>query len=692
MKETEKLLARIKNLISEDSTILKEYEDKITKTSKDKTKIEEDKKKIETDITEIQKDIDSITKASELTDRFNNVEDYEQGLKKLGNSCDYIKKIQEELARIPEKIEELENKISDLNEKSASSEKAIQADEDELTKLDIELSDAKRYQNNLVELIDLAKSGDINKTREEVVETLKHVEFNEKDALAAAKIVLFPEDDLIPYFNNKNNVVEEVVEEPIEKEEDIAEQQTIIEQNDLDINDSIFDNNLEEENEINLGSTLEDDSDNLLEDSVEESAISFENDNIENIVSNEDTVEETQSIESEYEENETVEEADSILDTLKNNGLDISQFNSDDLELLSNSDKELIENNINFVLSKEIDKDFIYRYPSVLLDNEINDKYTHIIYKLGKTDQDIKLNPLILISYSLADFEKLEEITIKTGIEPKNIPLIVYIKGLQSFLQNYVLLKNNGIDIDDNELSKMALILTIEPNEFKESLDTVLSYGLNLRKGNGKYAIMCLAKGAKSLAMAIDLIIEIGEKDILKYYPEVLNDNVEDLVNRIIFIKKTKIPYKANANGEVVYQTYVLSQEKLDKIVEKKLELHEITEKEESNREISELIKNNEVINYLENMNDNNIVSSINQDEYVKIMKNFKRIEEKDDIYIIGGIVFSKNKVKRNINYLVNNYPELDKNITMLAALFYNSRKSVEEMSKVISTLGIKLG
>ena len=684
MKDTEKLLARIKNLISDDSTILREYEDKITKTSEDKTKIEENKKKIESDITEIQEDIDSITKASELKDRFDNIEDYENGLKKLGNSCEYIKKIQEELAHIPEKIEELENRISDLNEKSSLSEKAIQADEDELSKLDVELSDAKRYQGNLIELIDLAKSGDINKTREEVVETLKHVEFNEKDSLAAAKIILFPEDDLIPFFKKKSSSHEEVVETKIEEnnseiEENIIEE--VVEENIIEDNDT---------NEIDLDNNLNIEEENPVIEEKEESIISFEDNNSNDVV-NYNELEEVSEQEKEEIEN-SVQEENEIEELLENKKLNINKFSSDDIELLRNSDKELIENNIDFILGKGINKEFIYNYPSVLLDYELNDKYNHILHKLGKTDLDIKINPVILISYSLVDFEKLEEITIKTGIEPKSIPLIIYIKGLQSFLQNYVLLKNNGIDLDDNEMAKMALILSIDPNEFKEALETVLSYGLTLKKNNGKYAIMCLAKGAKNLADAIDLIIEAGERDILTYYPEVLNDNPEDLVNRIIFIKKAKIPYKATSHGDIVYQSYVLSQDKLDKIVEKKLELHEILTKDESNKELANLLKNNDVINYLDNMQDDNIMAFMRQSDYIKLLKNYKHIEEKDNLYIINNVVFSELKVKRNINYLINNYPEIDKNVIMLSSLFYDSRKSVEEMTRVASVLGIKLG
>ena len=75
---------------------------------------------------------------------------------------------------------------------------------------------------------------------------------------------------------------------------------------------------------------------------------------------------------------------------------------------------------------------------------------------------------------------------------------------------------------------------------------------------------MALLKNVSELKNDINMLIEIGEEDILKFYPEVLEGNVSDLINRLLFIKKAGIPYKATAHGETVYQSYVLSQEKDD--------------------------------------------------------------------------------------------------------------------------------
>lgn len=662
MRETDKLLARIKNLIGEDSTILKGFEDKIDKVSKDKVKWEETRKKIEKDITDIQSDIDSITKASELSDRFDNLDEYESGLKKLGGSLDYIKKIKEELDRIPVKIEELENKINDLNEKGTDAEKTIKEDEDELSKLDVDLSDAKRYQGNLVDLIDLACKGDINKTRDEVVETLKHVGFEEKDALATAKLILFPEDELIPYFNDsskKDEVKEEVVEDTTNEEE-----------NDL------FDN-IEEE------TTLEDtNEDEIVLDNEEEE---------EEVVEDTEEVTEMPDVpfvdDIPYEDNSEVENTDTM-DVISNTGLDVKKFSEEDINLLSTGDSSVITKNVDFLLDKNISKEFIYKYPSILLDNEIEDKYNFIINNLGKEEEDIKINPLILISYTLSDFEKLESIASRSGVNAKDIPLMVYIKGLQAFLQNYMLLKNNDIDLDDNELAKVAAVLTIDPDNFKESIEAVKKYDLSLRKSNGKYAVMCLARPTVDLVKDMDLIIETGEYDILKYYPEVLNEDALGLVNRLVFIKKTGIPYKATAHGDVIYQSYVLSQDKLNKIVEKKLELHEVADRVEANDLVRDVIKNSDVIDYLDNMNDLNNDSN----DYEQVISSYKNIEENENTYVIGGIVFSKNKVRRNINNLKSNYPDLDNNIIILASLFYDSRRNRDELNKVISQLGIRLG
>ena len=392
-------------------------------------------------------------------------------------------------------------------------------------------------------------------------------------------------------------------------------------------------------------------------------------------------------------EEEVEEENDfDISSVLKGNGLNVSKFNKEDLLEFTEEDIDIINENTDLLLENNFKKEFIYEYPKVLVDDELKEKLNYIINNLGKDIEDIKINPVILISYSIDDFKKLTEITTKTGIKPQDIPLMVYVKGLQSFLQNYVELVNNGINLDDNELAKFASVLTINPQDFKMSLDTITKYGINLKKGNGKYEIICLAKSASQLMKEMDVIIEVEEGEILKYYPEVLSSDIYELANRLKFIKKAGIPYKAESHGDVVYQSYVLNQEKLNKIVEKKLDLHELLDEYESNESAKKIIGNDEAIEALNNITQDEMVESSNNKEYKAFISSYKNIDEYDDSYAINGIFFSKYKVIRNLNYLLNNFGEISKNTILLASLFHDSRKTDEEMNSVISALGIKVG
>lgn len=56
-------------------------------------------KSFEGEIKNIQGDIDDISKVSELGERFANLDVYKSGLEKLGEACDYINKLQDELEK-----------------------------------------------------------------------------------------------------------------------------------------------------------------------------------------------------------------------------------------------------------------------------------------------------------------------------------------------------------------------------------------------------------------------------------------------------------------------------------------------------------------------------------------------------------------------------------------------------------------
>ena len=657
MNSTKSILDRISNLISDDSKILEDFNKKVETSNTNKAKAEEEKKNFEEEITHVQNDIDDITKASEVSDRFSDLEAYMPGLEKVGKSVSLLNSLKEELDKIPEQIENLENKIKELTDESDNRSKVIKESEDELAKLDVDISDAKRYQENLIELIDLSKSGDINKTREEVVETLTHVGFTEKEAIAAAKVILFPEDDLIPYFERaaaKKEVVEEtpVVEETKEEvKEENAEVEETSEEN----------VSLEEITEEEI--TLEPEGEEIVLDSVEDEVKLDPVD----VVSSQDTSD--------------------IRSTIEALGFDQTRFNDEDLD-----NAEVVKENLQLLNEKNINKEFVYSYPSIISDSSLKDKYNFIINTLNKTEEDIKLSPSILVSYTYDDLDKLVQVSKQTGIDPTLIPLSVFLKGLQSFFRNYIVLKENNITLENQDIAKFAAILSINPVDFKKSLQMLMDYKVSVKKNDGKVALSLLAINSVELANRMDMIINTGEEDLIKYYPECLATNVKELVDRILFLKKSEIPYKTVSHNKVVYQAFVLKQEVLDKVLEKKIELNEVLDKDETNNYVKELIQEDELFEELDKLEENfEMISNSFMEEHknvLKVMKN--KYKETENSYVVGKYSFSKNKVNRIINYLLAIFNNISNDKILLTALLYDSRLSKEDMNNVAKTLNIK--
>jgi hypothetical protein len=663
--DTNTILDRINNLISKDSTILKGFDDKIAAATTKKESAAEEAKSFASESNEIQSDIDKIAKVSELSERFANLDAYLPGLKKLGESTTYIDKLNAELKRIPEQIEELENKIKELSDKKNTSEQVVKASEDELSKLDVDLSDAKRYQSNLIDLINLAKSGDINKTREEVQETLTHVGFKDEEAVKAAKIILFPEDDLIPYFN-KDKEVKEVKEEtpidnaePTEKEEKVS---VAVEPAEV--------TPLTETTEINPEPVVE-------------------NVSLDDLEIDQNTPEIVPEV-NEIAEPE-VKEEDSTKDILEDLGLDASKFSEDDLKVLSNTNSDIIKENVDFLIDKDITKDIIYQNINFITDAEIKAKYDYLINELNKTKDDIKVNPLILVSYSLNDFKKLVEVAKNTGINPADIALSIYLKGLQNYLQNYIALNGANIILDSNELAKFGIILTISPLEFSKVLQVVEAYHLTLKKNDGKVALMVLTKNAKDIYSKINLLIENNEFDIARFYPDALMNNVNKIINRLDFIKENHIPYKASAHGITVYQPYVFNDDTLEHIVEKKLDLHDKISLEENNSYLSKLVKDEELVTLLNEMAFDDAMLAKDMDNYRDVINKYRDVIDEDDIkYSIANLSIAKNKININLNYLLNNKPDADLGEAMLVSAAINSHFSNAELDSLASTLKVK--
>ena len=371
------LLDKLYNLRGEDSVVLVSME-------KEKAEAEETREKTSSLKAELQ------SKINELTTEENVLE--EQG-EKLKKALETIKK--DDFSIVIERLniefdpEAIRSKIEDklpstlervASEKKDAASELVRVEEemnDAITKIEelgIRKDEAISNQERLNRYFDLALSSNINITRDEITSLLEKFNFNEEEQREAAKLLMFPEDGLFEYDNNKKNVstksksISEVIQEakevaPVIKEEKIEE--------------------------VKLTS---------LEDAKEE-------------------VKETASKEITKEE---------LIKKLTELGFDYLDFtNNDFAKILSNYDEATLVNNIKLIRELKINNDIFNDNVELFYDKELNNKL-EMLKRVGKQPQDIYLNPNVLVKYNYNELESAIRVLNESGLDPRNVPLMAY--------------------------------------------------------------------------------------------------------------------------------------------------------------------------------------------------------------------------------------------------------------------------
>lgn len=205
------VLDKIENLMGEDSFVLAILKDQKISAIDLKEKNEEKIKNKNTKISELK---ELVNKLHDEADKINNIfkmyktADFKTLVDVLGLNIHFDEdaKIVEE--KLPKIVEEKEDKIADLTSEVATLESDVDTLVKRVSQIDKEYDDAKGYQTELIKLVKDSVDGKLNKTRDEVVKVLKNASFEEEEALDAAKLILFPEDELIPFFNENNLLTE----------------------------------------------------------------------------------------------------------------------------------------------------------------------------------------------------------------------------------------------------------------------------------------------------------------------------------------------------------------------------------------------------------------------------------------------------------------------------------------------------
>lgn len=372
---TEALLDKLYNLRGTDSDILKEMDRQKNKAEETKARTTDEKAKLQTNIADMKQLREELQDQGEkLKDTLQGIhrEDYDTVLSRLRIDFD-PKNLLDKLERnLPKTIETVERDTKKAEDELVKVEEEMNSAITTIEELGIRKDAALANQEKLNEYFSLALSGHINITRDSITSLLEEFGFNEEEQRETAKILMFPEDALFQYdekYQSKEKAGKSISEV-------IQEAKTMVEEP----------------------------VDKEIEPTSEEPT-------------------EEPTIEPEYVVQDPKEE---LIRTLSDNGIDYLDFSSDEVtKLLENFNQEQIVKNIEFIKNKGIAKDIYVNHIALMYDKDLESKI-EVLLNVGKEIKDIYLNPTVLVKYDLEELKNKIEAIKSTGMDPKEVPLMVY--------------------------------------------------------------------------------------------------------------------------------------------------------------------------------------------------------------------------------------------------------------------------
>ncbi len=685
MNNNQSILEKLKNLIEPESSILTELHNKKNKNEDIVAKATRNIAAKNETITHIKNDINALESQNKtLVEAFSHLKDTDLGL--ITNVLKLKINVKEDLDKLtnqlPLQITIRENDITDLETAIKKEEETLNDANTTIEEVEISIKEALKNQSKLIDLLEASSQGEVEITRDDVINILKKVKFNDKDAYKTAKLILFPEDELIPFFKDYKfvkptiKVEEPVKEEPLKEEnnEDIfsKDDDTFV---DLDKIVSL----LNEEPTSNIKEEKEEDAKEVRKPVTPEDTTKEEK---ENPKENDDII----SFESRLEDETPIsfEELKSLFEEDKQDTPAEIKEEEPAIEPISLDELDAVTN--NSITSEEPALEVKEEEPKEEITFEKEETSSAIDFSkdkliaLEKKSQDIDLvdhfDTSNLNPKEILDTLKEEE------INPQDVSLVTYQNGLENYLKNLKSLKNKGYNPTAMELQKFGTTLSLVDNEkLEENLKILEEYKISLKNPNGKIVFKVLCQEPKTLRDNIDLIIEARETNLLTYNVKVLSQNVPLVIARINFCKEYNIPYTEEKNNSFSYNSYIFSQSVLEELVEKEVELPKPSKKltDELESEISK-----EAYEALKNKASDEVLSGAKKfDEYSKVLNRLESLTVfKEKAYIINNLAFSVENTKRNLITLVNHLDTIDEK-TILTGLFYNSHKTIEDFKEV---------
>lgn len=754
MKNNQSILKKIENLLKPESTILVDLHKKIddnTSTIVKKEKSISDKKQ---KIANIETEINGLNEENAvLLEAFNALKD--KDLKLITNvlklNLDVNKDLNKLINQLPLQIEIRNNDISDLQQAISEDEKKLDIAHSNITDLESKLNTALENQKNLNILIKDASGGSCTETRNEVIELLKNLEFNDDEAYAAAKLIMFPEDELMPFFKNfkfeitqqlddnetyvdLDNIVDAL------KEVDLDDDKTLENKKEVSIEPtddflSSFDTNIFDFDSLNNPAstkTLEDNKESSSSENKKENEDTSNADNEKTSELSSEVKLEDESLKEESKDNEESasddyqklleDETPISFEELKNlfeentedKNTSTKEVNAKNAEDSANNDiisLDELQDKMNDIFKDLNEEESSSNKEDSTESNSLENTEVEDIHEAtGKELKDTEEEPVNFDEQVLIDLEKsLEDIAlikpfdtskldskeikselIKKDIKPKTIPLVVYKNGLQNYLANIDTLKEFGYKPNEMEIEKNGVVLSLISNEdLNKNLKTLKDYKIDLKITNGHLAFNVLGVEPKELIRRIDLIIENNQSNLITYDIAALALDVETILKRIAFCKEYNIPYTEEKNNILTFNSYVFNQDVLEELVEKEVNFDKDNEVLTDN--LKEVVASN-VIDILDNKLDDifniKLQDAKKFDEYTRLEQKLESICVcKGNAYIIDGLYFSHQNTKRNLITLINNKNDISDQDILIASLLYNSTKTIDDVKNIIESI-----
>ena len=376
---TEVLLDKLYNLRGSDSDILKEMDRQKNKAEQTRDRTTEEKAKLQKDIANLKQQREELEDQGE---KFKEVlqgihrEDYATVLDRLRIDFDPKNLLEKLDKNLPRTIDTVERDTKKAEDELVKVEEEMNTAITTIEELGIRKDAALANQEKLNEYFELALEGHINITRDSITSLLEEFGFNEAEQRETAKILMFPEDALFAYDakvkakDKAGKSISEVIQEA-----------------------------------------------KTMSPEVEEEPVS--------------PIEDTPvySFEEEFSENETFDTDDiktTVIDTLKDCGMDYLDFTSEEIDdLIRNFDEQTVRDNIELMNSKNISLDVFVHHIKMMYDKELRRKM-ELLLSVGKETMDIYLNPNVLVKYNYAELERVISVIRANGMHPKEIPLMAY--------------------------------------------------------------------------------------------------------------------------------------------------------------------------------------------------------------------------------------------------------------------------